>query len=171
MKLAYYLDKGGIIMYILAFLSIIGITILIWKFFMLLKTKKNIEKVSKNIINKNQEKNDRIIIELIKEDVSLLIINLEKGMETVKTISTVAPLLGLLGTVIGILDSFEKIASKGMEASYFASGISLALITTIGGLIVAIPNTIGYNYLIKIIDIIEIKINKNTIELINENKK
>lgn len=171
MKLAYYLDKGGIIMYILAFLSIIGITILIWKFFILLKTKKNIEKISENIINKNQEKNDKIIIELIKEDVSLFTIKLENGMETIKTISTIAPLLGLLGTVIGILDSFEKIASKGMDASYFASGISLALITTIGGLIVAIPNTIGYNYLIKIIDVIEIKINKNTIELINENKK
>ena len=171
MKLGYYLNKGGIIMYILAFLSIIGITILVWKFFILLKTKKNIEKVSKNIIDKNQKKDDKIIMELIKEDISLFIINLEKGMETVKTISTIAPLLGLLGTVIGILDSFEKIASKGMDASYFASGISLALITTIGGLIVAIPNTIGYNYLIKILDIIEIKINRNTIELINENKK
>ncbi len=170
MKLTYYLDKGGIIMYILAFLSIVGISILIWKFFIILKTKKNISSISENII-KNSRQNNNIITELIKENISLFILQLEKGMETVKTISTIAPLLGLLGTVIGILDSFEKIASRGMESSYFASGISLALITTIGGLIVAIPNTIGYNYLIKTLDSIEIKINKTITETMNGNNK
>jgi len=168
LKLIYYLDKGGIIMYILAFLSIVGISILIWKFFILIKIKNNIVIVSEKII-KNANKQS------LKEEISLYILKLENGMETVKTISTVAPLLGLLGTVIGILDSFEKIASKGMDSSFFASGISLALITTIGGLIVAIPNTIGYNYLVKIIDFIEISINKKSQELIsgkmNEEKR
>jgi len=166
MALSYYLDKGGLIMYILVFLSIIGISIIIWKLFIFRAAFKNIEDISKKIADKLQLKNNETI-----EEVSLYVLKLEKGMETVKTIATIAPLLGLLGTVIGILDSFEKIASKGMSTSFFASGISLALITTIGGLVVAIPNTIGYNYLIKYLDAFEIKLNKEIKENLKDEKQ
>jgi len=165
MKLTYYLDKGGFIMYILSFLSVVGISILIWKLLIFILAKKNITKISKNIAGKNITDNDGFSLKIIEDEISIVILKLEKGLETIKTISTIAPLLGLLGTVIGILDSFEKIASKGMDSTMFASGISLALITTIGGLIVAIPHTIGYNYLIKMLDFIEVNINKKTIEL------
>ena len=172
MSLMYYLDKGGIIMYILSLLSIIGVTILIWKFFILFIFKKNINNISKSILeNFNfEDKNNDFILKIIKDEISIVVLKLEKGLETIKTISTIAPLLGLLGTVIGILDSFEKIASKGMDSSFFAGGISLALITTIGGLVVAIPHTIGYNYLIRMVDFIEVNINKKTMEIISEKK-
>jgi len=167
MKLTYYLDKGGFIMYILSFLSVIGISILIWKLFILFLAKKSVSEISKEIAEKNLGDNDDFTLKIVKDEISIVILKLEKGLETIKTISTIAPLLGLLGTVIGILDSFEKIASKGMDSTMFASGISLALITTIGGLIVAIPHTIGYNYLIKMLDFIEVNINKTTIEFIS----
>jgi biopolymer transport protein ExbB len=170
MTLLDYLDKGGVIMYILAFLSIVGVSVLVWKFLVLLNIKNKIFNISENIAKSSANHSNLTSIESIKNDISLYMLKLEKGMETVKTISTVAPLLGLLGTVIGILDSFEKIANKGMNASFFASGISLALITTIGGLIVAIPNNIGYNYLVKTLDFIELSINKKVIEIINEKK-
>ena len=172
MKLMYYLDKGGVIMYILSLLSIIGITILVWKLFILLKAKRNIAKMSEKIVKKSYSKDgsNDFILKIVKDEIAISILKLEKGLETIKTISTIAPLLGLLGTVIGILDSFEKIASKGMNSSFFAAGISIALITTIGGLVVAIPHTIGYNYLIRIIDFIEIDVNKKTIKSISEKK-
>lgn len=79
------------------------------------------------------------------------------GLNTVKIIAIISPLLGLLGTVIGILMAFTTISEQGLsDPSAFAGGISVALITTVGGLIVAIPHNIGYNYLIQLVDSIEI---------------
>ena len=78
---------------------------------------------------------------------------MEFGLNTVRVIASVAPLLGLLGTVIGITKAFEMISRVGLDdPTLFAEGISLALITTVGGLIVAIPHYIGYNFLIGMID-------------------
>ncbi|MCF6200951.1 MAG: MotA/TolQ/ExbB proton channel family protein, partial [Hydrogenimonas sp.] len=71
-------------------------------------------------------------------------------------IATTATLFGLLGTVVGVLMAFEAIGKVGMgDPSVFANGISMALVTTVGGLIVAIIHTIGYNYLIAYLDDIE----------------
>ena len=92
---------------------------------------------------------------------------LEFGLNTVKIIASIAPLLGLLGTVIGVLDSFDSITKSGLgDPSIFSSGISVALITTIAGLIVAIPHYIGYNYIVGILDDIELKIQKEVLKKI-----
>ena len=168
-KILDYIEKGGPIMYILLFLSILGLTIIISKIISFIKLKNDLNDISRKIAD---EIKSEYLNEEIEKNVSEYLIKPEKGLETLKTISTTAPLLGLLGTVLGILDSFEKISSKGMETTYFASGISLALITTIGGLIVAIPNTIGYNYLIKFLEELEIKLTKKILEIkTNEKKK
>ena len=64
------------------------------------------------------------------------------------TIATVAPLLGLLGTILGMITAFESIARAGTgDPQVVASGISVALITTAGGLIIAIPSLIFHKYL------------------------
>ena len=64
------------------------------------------------------------------------------------TIATVAPLLGLLGTILGMITAFESIARAGTgDPQVVASGISVALLTTAGGLIIAIPSLILYKYL------------------------
>ena len=73
----------------------------------------------------------------------------EKGLATIKIIASISPLLGLLGTVLGVLVSFNKMSQAGLgDPSVFASGISMALITTVSGLIVSIPHYIGHSYLV-----------------------
>ncbi len=72
---------------------------------------------------------------------------LEKGLVLLETVAGIAPLLGLLGTVIGILKVFNVISSLGVgQATAMAGGISEALITTIVGLSIGIPTLVGYNY-------------------------
>jgi biopolymer transport protein ExbB len=64
------------------------------------------------------------------------------------TIGTVAPLLGLLGTIVGMIEAFDAIARAGTgDPQVVAGGISKALLTTAGGLIIAIPSIIFYRYL------------------------
>ena len=93
-------------------------------------------------------------------------------MNTVRIIATISPLLGLLGTVIGILGSFENISLNGMDdPTIFADNIALALITTIGGLIVAVPHYIGYNYLIGYLDNLEESMGKYAVEKFFEVKR
>jgi len=65
------------------------------------------------------------------------------------TIAMVAPLLGFLGTVTGMINSFEALAAVGLNnPAAVASGISEALITTAAGLIIAIPVQMAYNYFV-----------------------
>ncbi len=74
---------------------------------------------------------------------------LEHGLPTLSTISTIAPLLGFLGTVSGMIRAFEAIAHQGMgDPGVVAAGIGEALITTATGLIVAIPCFVAYSYLV-----------------------
>jgi biopolymer transport protein TolQ len=74
---------------------------------------------------------------------------LEKHLFVLPTAAALAPFLGLLGTVWGILLTFSQLQSRGFAASNGAmlTGLSLALATTVLGLIVAIPALVGYNYL------------------------
>lgn len=72
----------------------------------------------------------------------------EEFLPVVNTIASVATLLGLLGTILGMIMSFDEIAKGGKgDPAVVAGGISVALITTAGGLIVAIPSVIGYSFL------------------------
>ncbi len=69
------------------------------------------------------------------------------GLPGLATIATVSPLLGLMGTVVGVMDSFVGISVQGSASiTAVAPGIAEALITTVTGLGVAIPAVIGYNY-------------------------
>lgn len=73
---------------------------------------------------------------------------LERGMSMLATATTAAPLVGLLGTVWGVLDAFQSMSNKGSALlTDVAPGISSAMVTTVVGLLVAIPSAIGYNIL------------------------
>ncbi|MBI3508544.1 MAG: MotA/TolQ/ExbB proton channel family protein [Chlamydiia bacterium] len=74
---------------------------------------------------------------------------LEKNLFILSTVVTLAPFLGLLGTVWGILLTFSQLQAKGLAGSNTAmlSGLALALATTVLGLVVAIPALVGFNYL------------------------
>ena len=92
MDLISYIDKGGIIVYILIALNIIGFTIILWKFFTLPRKNAMISKI-KSKITINSSTASQIEYEVKK---------LESGLTIIKNIATISPLLGLLGTVIGV---------------------------------------------------------------------
>jgi biopolymer transport protein ExbB len=90
-------------------------------------------------------------IQLIETEISLegnLILKaLERNLHLLEIIGRFAPMVGLLGTVMGMVDAFQKVAlEKGMvDPSILASGIWAALITTVAGLLVGIPTLIAYH--------------------------
>ena len=78
---------------------------------------------------------------------------LEKGLVVLATIANVAPLLGFLGTVAGMILAFGAIADAGeVDATLVAGGIKVALITTATGLVIAIPVNIAHNWFVAQID-------------------
>ena len=162
-----YMHRGGIIVYILIFLNIIGFTIMFWKLVVIALSSNKREFLINEIITFAKENNEEFKKDSIENFINRKIRKLEFGLNTVKIIAFIAPLLGLLGTVIGVLDSFDSITKSGLgDPSIFSSGISVALITTIAGLIVAIPHYIGYNYIVGILDDIELKIQKEVLKKI-----
>jgi biopolymer transport protein ExbB len=93
---------------------------------------------------------------------------LERGLPILATVSNVAPLLGFLGTVAGMIQAFAAIEAAGqVEASLVAGGIKVALITTATGLLIAVPVNIGYNYFVTRIDKLIVDMEKGTDRILN----
>ena len=167
MDLISYIDRGGIIVYILIFMNIVGFTIMLWKSFVFFIANIKIEQIAQELILSSKLTKECEIAQ-VQATVALRVKKLELGLNTVKLIASISPLIGLLGTVIGILNSFDSITHLGLgDPTIFSSGISIALITTVAGLIVAIPHYIGYNYFIGALDSMEIKLEKITLDKID----
>lgn len=78
---------------------------------------------------------------------------LERGLVWISLFISLAPMLGFMGTVIGMIDAFDAIEAAGdISPSLVAGGIKVALLTTVGGLIVAVILQLFYNYLVSKID-------------------
>ena len=86
------------------------------------------------------------IKEAIEESGRGVNFKLEKYLSTLGTIAAVAPLLGLLGTVIGMVDLFSSFTNSGHDVAVFARGISVALYNTAAGIVVAVPAMIFYRF-------------------------
>jgi biopolymer transport protein ExbB len=156
-----YINQGGMINYILIGMNIVGISIMIYKFIEILIARSKKEKIASSIMDQVSKKDHSLTYESSKDLIAQRVISLESGLGVVKSIASVAPLLGLLGTVIGVLLSFESISKQGMDdPSVFAGGISMALVTTVVGLIVAIPHYLGYNLLVGMLDRLELNLRK-----------
>ena len=94
---------------------------------------------------------------------------LERGLVALSSVANVAPLLGFLGTVSGMISAFEAIANAdNVNAKLVASGISEALITTASGLIVAIPASLGHSFFLSVIDRFIIEMEETSAELVEE---
>ncbi|OGC03630.1 hypothetical protein A2V82_08105 [candidate division KSB1 bacterium RBG_16_48_16] len=171
-----YLSRGGIVMIPLFLCSILGLAIVIEKSFNLRRRKVLIPeiisvietisssediKMATNICERNSGPFANIILVglrnkgLPKEEMKEIIIDqgrqevrtLERGLAVLETIAGIAPLLGLLGTVLGMIKVFTVITTQGTgQASLLAGGISEALITTVSGLVIGIPVLVAYNY-------------------------
>ena len=93
---------------------------------------------------------------------------LEKNVSWISLFIAIAPMLGFMGTVIGMIDAFDKIQAAGdMNPSLVAGGIKIALLTTVFGLIVAIILQVFYNYIIAKIDSIVNSMEDASITLID----
>jgi biopolymer transport protein ExbB len=93
---------------------------------------------------------------------------LEKNLSWIALFIAIAPMLGFMGTVIGMIDAFDKIQVAGtVSAQLVAGGIKVALITTVSGLIVAIILQIFYNYILSKIDSITVQMEDSSISLID----
>ena len=196
---------GGWIMIPLAILSIISIYIFIERAIVIYKASRNDESFMKRIrdyihagelesavrlcrntnspysrlilkgINRiGRPMNDVLVA--IENTGNLEVASLSKGLAWLATTASGAPMIGFLGTVIGMVQAFYSIASAGNSASIgdFAGGIYTALITTVAGLIVGIIALFAYNYLVshinKVMNIMEAK-TMEFMDLLNEPMK
>ena len=176
-QVAEYFRQGGIFMYPLLFFSVLAATVAIERFIVFSKAKLNVSdfltKIRKALlVNRNVKEAIKIceqskgpVASVMKagllryghsrEDIEKTIENaalyeldrLEKRLGVLATTANVAPMLGFLGTVAGMIKSFATLAEQGLtNPAAVAVGISEALITTATGLIIAIPAQLVYNW-------------------------
>ncbi|MEW5823588.1 MAG: MotA/TolQ/ExbB proton channel family protein [Pseudomonadota bacterium] len=94
---------------------------------------------------------------------------LERYLNTLGTIAVISPLLGLLGTVVGIIDVFAAMSLEqgdALQTTALAGGISKALVTTAAGICVAVPALIFYRYFRGLVDALVIDMERETIRLV-----
>jgi len=111
----------------------------------------------------------------IENQGKLEVFKMENNLANLATISGAAPMIGFLGTVIGMIVAFHEMASAGgnIDVAMLSQGIYTAMVTTVAGLIVGIIAYISYNYLVSKVDKVVFKLEAKTTEfldLINENK-
>ena len=171
--------KGGWVMLVLAFLSVICVYIFVERLVVLKKVSKVdpvfMERIrdyvktdelksainycrvtntpASNMIEKGLERIDRPAAEVqaaLENAGNLEVAKLEKGLSVMATISSGAPMIGFLGTVLGMVKAFWEMANAGnnIDITLLSSGIYEAMITTVGGLIVGIIAMFAYNYLV-----------------------
>jgi len=115
----------------------------------------------------NAKHGREIMKESIEHEASQVIHELERFLNPLGTVATITPLLGLLGTVIGMIKVFAEIQLAGVgDAGNLAGGISEALITTASGLSVAIPALICHRYFIRRVDELVVGMEQEAIKLV-----
>lgn len=108
-----------------------------------------------------------VMIEAIEDAGRHVAHDLERYLNMLGTIAAISPLLGLLGTVTGMIRTFEAITTAGIgNPTAMAGGISEALLTTAAGLLVAIPALVAYRYLRGRVDSLVIQMEKESIKLV-----
>ncbi len=166
--------KGGLLMYPIALCSLIGISILINKAIQYRLLLKSLEFSPDEVLKKRPQIMTPILKALgsgcDEKELSIIgtrqIREIEKGLSWLSLIATITPLLGLTGTVTGMIKAFMVIAeSSSVNPSILAGGIWEALITTAAGLLVAIPIHIGHHYLEKQADEIAFVMKEITMSL------
>ncbi len=190
--------KGGWLMIILAILSIITIYIFGQKWWMLHKAAnidRNFMRDIRDYIHEGKtksaialcEKYDSPVARLVEKGIERIgrplsdiqtavenmgnveVARLEKGLPLLATIAGGAPMIGFLGTVLGMVQAFFNMANAGnnIDITLLSSGIYTAMITTVGGLIVGILAYFGYNYLTSRISDIVFKMENTTIDFMD----
>ncbi len=109
-----------------------------------------------------------IMKDSIEEAASQVIHEMERFLTILGTVATISPLLGLLGTVFGMITVFNEIMLQGTgNASVLAGGISQALITTAAGLCVAIPAMISHRFFLRRMDTLVVTMEQESVKLVD----
>ena len=195
------IQKGGPLMYLIILCSIVAMAVVIERLYHLHRAKIDSDKFMESISNtvkRNRimdavdlcEKTPGPIAHIIKagilkhdrsrheikeaiEDAGIYEVpRLEKNLGVLATIAHISPLLGLLGTVTGMVRAFQIIQEKAtslhpVSPGDLAGGIWEALITTCAGLIVAIPTFVAYNYLVSRVKSFILEMERTATDLIN----
>jgi len=143
--------QGGAMIYILIFLGLIGLTIIIERIIFYFKNKpwqkKRIEKYLLEIVSNSKAKFREPLEEELQEAWKLKANKMERGLPLLNGLSGLAPIIGFLGTVLGMIKAFAAIAAATtVNAKVVAVGIQMALITTAGGLLVAAPLLAAFHF-------------------------
>lgn len=166
--------QGGYIGYVIVSLGLIGLLLSLLRWISITLSQSAIRKQMKNpstIDTRNplgkiisayersmdlrkteRRKDDKIDNETLEVELQEIVMTempkLDKGLGTLKLLAAIAPLLGLLGTVVGMINTFQSITLVGnADPKLMAGGISQALMTTVMGLLVAVPLLFSHNYL------------------------
>lgn len=149
-----YLDQGGSVGWVIVYLGIFGIALGIWRMLVLfiisMKVKAQLKSSTPNTNNplgrvlKVAEENKNVDTETLELKMEEAVLKerpaIESSLPILKIIAALGPLLGLLGTVTGMITTFQAITIFGAgDPKNMAGGISAALVTTVQGLVVAIP--------------------------------
>ncbi len=189
--------KGGRFMWGLLFLSMVGVAVIIERAITLHKARADVRKLMERVVGAlkkgsleeaidicagtrgpipqilhaglRQAKKGTVAVEKAIETAGIVEMSfLERGLIILATVANVAPLLGFLGTVSGMIAAFEAIAqAEQVSAKLVASGISEALITTMSGLTVAIPVQIAHNLFVQRIDNFVVEMEDSAAELVD----
>ncbi len=115
----------------------------------------------------NMAHSREVMKESLEETGRQVVLELERYLNTLGTIASVSPLLGLLGTVVGMIKVFTAITTQGVgNPGVLAGGISEALITTAAGLTVAIPSLMFYRYFRGKVDALVLKMEEEALKLV-----
>ncbi len=190
-------DNTGFMKWPLGLCLVIGIIVIIWKFFDLtaksMRTRNILQEVDEllnqhridealnvtresdspaaNILyaglERHEEGTERVM-KAIENQGLIELSKLERGLVILATLTNIAPLLGFLGTVIGMIVAFQSIEAAGeVEATLVAGGIKIALLTTAAGLTIAIPVSIAHNYFVSRIDSLVIDMEESAQKMID----
>lgn len=116
---------------------------------------------------KNQRASREVMKEAIEEAGRVVAHELERFLTTLGTIAAMAPLLGLLGTVVGMIELFGASSPTGTNPQQLAHGISVALYNTAFGLVVAIPSMIFYRHFRAKVDALLVTMEQQAIHLVD----
>ncbi|MAX23378.1 MAG: flagellar motor protein MotA [Phycisphaeraceae bacterium] len=166
------MNRGGVVMWPLLAMSVLGVTLCLERMWFWLSTnrpgrreelgrlarllRQGDHEKAMQLVAKDRSVYGKMVVQLLDEPVTDALVvdvvesqrpRLERFMPTLSTIITAAPMLGILGTVLGIISSFEVIGQAGSagDPSLVSQGIAEALLTTAAGLIVALLVLIPYN--------------------------
>jgi biopolymer transport protein ExbB len=190
--------QGGNFMYALLFASIVGVVFIIERVITLFRARVNVKRLMNDVIKTLHSEGVEAAMrvcertrgpiaailhsgllragrgpEAVKEAIetagSIETSFLERGLVAIATVASVAPLLGFLGTVSGMISAFAAIAAaEQVSAKVVASGIEEALITTATGLMIAIPASIAHSFFVSQIDRFVLEMEEASAELVNE---